>query len=53
MKNDKDYYARLVVYDLPEMKRKNVSHIANWLRKLALEIEQAPKITPRVLSRGS
>lgn len=41
--NDREYHARLVVYDLPKLKKKDLKRLVSWLRLTADDIELSPK----------
>lgn len=43
MKKERDYHARLVVYDLPSMSKKDVNRLRNWLLLQADDLWLSPK----------
>lgn len=52
MDNLKDSYARLVIHDLPSMKKVTVTRLAKWLRSVADDIEKSPeKYNKRFIAR--
>lgn len=43
MAKELDYHAKLLIYGLPELQKKEVTRTVKWLRKIADELENEDK----------